>query len=325
MKNFLVLFVLSISCFFIYSANVSAKSINGTATYGYSVLLYGSGQSTNVTMNQEPGVPWTKFISSKSDLPIISPFTIEIAFNSPITDTSYKYFYITGYANFSVQNVFGASCENMANSSSNYQGRSNEENQLQSLIPFAFKCSNTGASTYWYRFGGTALLRNTISWQPVIYFYNGITYTDEGSVASVEDLLDKQIKQQEETNKNIKETNDTLKDDKTDEAKNSANSFFDGFESDDFGLSDIVTMPLTFIQGLANSTCNSLNLPMPFVNQNVELPCMTQIYEEYFGSFLTIYQIITTGIISYWVCINVFKLVQGFKNPDKDDIEVMDL
>lgn len=144
--------------------------------------------------------------------------------------------------------------------------------------------------------------------------------------------LDEANQLQKETQEEIKKqteeqkkTNDTLKDDNTDGAKGSANGFFNDFESSDFGLSDVITMPLAFINGLASNQCNSLVLPLPFVNQNLELPCMTSIYSTYFSSFLTIYQTITTGLIAYWVCINIFRMVQNFKNPDNDEIEVMDL
>lgn len=130
---------------------------------------------------------------------------------------------------------------------------------------------------------------------------------------------------QDETNEKLDETNETLKDSNVSEANESANSFFNDFESDDFGLSDIITLPLTFIEGLSSGTCNDLNLPVPFVDQNIVLPCMTEIYEEHFGDFLTLYQLITTGFISYWVCVNVFRMVQNFKSPDNDEIEVLDL
>lgn len=130
------------------------------------------------------------------------------------------------------------------------------------------------------------------------------------------------IKENTETQK---ETQETIKDKDTSESQQQASGFFNDFNNDDYGLSDIITMPLTFIQGLSNNTCNSLNIPLPFVNQNVELPCMTSIYQNYFGDFLNLYQTITTGFISYWVCINIFRLVQGFKNPDNDEIEVMEL
>ena len=90
-------------------------------------------------------------------------------------------------------------------------------------------------------------------------------------------------------------------------------------------LTSVITAPLTFIQGLTSKTCSALTLPLPYVNQNLQLPCMTTIYQEHFGSFLSLYQTITFGIVSYWVIVRIFNLVKDFKNPDHDEIEVMDL
>ena len=128
-----------------------------------------------------------------------------------------------------------------------------------------------------------------------------------------------------ENTEQSKKTNETLKDDNIEESKGFANGFFNDFERSDFGLSDVITMPLSFINGLASNQCNSLVLPLPFVDKDIELPCMTSIYNSYFSTFLTIYQTITTGLIAYWVCINIFRMVQNFKNPDNDEIEVMEL
>ena len=130
---------------------------------------------------------------------------------------------------------------------------------------------------------------------------------------------------QDETNEKLDDLNDNLTNSDTSESTNTAGSFFEDFQSDDYGLSEIITMPLTFIHGLSDSTCYSLNLPLPFVEQDVSIPCMTSIYEEYFSTFLTLYQVITTGFISYWVCVNIYSLVKGFKDPDNDNVEVMDL
>lgn len=144
-----------------------------------------------------------------------------------------------------------------------------------------------------------------------------ISYTS--SVQSdVKDSIDKNTQKQDEIKDSI--TNSDVSD-----SESTADSFFGNFESDDFGLSDVITMPLTFIRGLSSSTCYSLNLPLPFVDTNVTLPCMTSIYQQHFGTFLTLYQTITTGFIAYGICINIFKLVQGFKNPDNDEVEVMEL
>lgn len=129
----------------------------------------------------------------------------------------------------------------------------------------------------------------------------------------------------ESVNKNIEDTNNTLKDDDTSEASGEAESFFSGFSTYTHGLTSIITAPLELIGNIAGSTCSPLQVPLPFVDTNLSLPCMSSIYKEYFGSFLTIYQTITFGFVAYWVCVRIFALVKDFKNPDHDEIEVMDL
>jgi len=140
------------------------------------------------------------------------------------------------------------------------------------------------------------------------------------------DNLDTTIKNQTEVQqKNHDETMNTLKDDNTTEASNEASEFFSGFETDTFGLTSIITAPLNLIGSITSSSCSPLGLEVPFVDSTLNLPCMTSIYERYFGSFLDVYQTITFGIIAYWVCVKIFALVKDFKNPDHDEIEVMDL
>lgn len=146
-------------------------------------------------------------------------------------------------------------------------------------------------------------------------------------------LSNNQMIQEQQTTNNKLDQNkqaidnqtNTIKSDDTTGANSQASSFFNDFQNNNFGLSDVITMPLTFINGLSDSTCYDLDLPLPFVNKNAKLPCMTSVYQTHFGSFLTLYQVITTGLIAYWVCINIFKLVKNFKDPDNYEVEVMDL
>lgn len=127
------------------------------------------------------------------------------------------------------------------------------------------------------------------------------------------------------TNDKLDDLNDNLTDSDTTGATDSASDFFSGFTSNTFGLTSIITSPLNLIKSLTSKSCTPLNLTIPFVNKPLQLPCMSSIYSEHFSSFLTIYQTITFGITSYWICIRIFALVKDFKNPDRDEIEVMDL
>lgn len=102
--------------------------------------------------------------------------------------------------------------------------------------------------------------------------------------------------------------------------------FFNGFTTNTFGLTSIITAPLNLIESLTSSTCSNLELPLPYLNnKKISLPCMSSIYSTYFGSFFTIYQTITFGIVAYWVIVRIFNQVKDFKNPDHDEIEVVDL
>lgn len=160
--------------------------------------------------------------------------------------------------------------------------------------------------------------------------YNNETFNlmlQKGSVATEYEPYGEQIctnKLDEQTNA-VNNLNDSLNNSDSSGATSEASEFFSGFTTDTFGLTSIITAPLNLIGSITSSTCTPLGLPLPYVNKTLELPCMSSIYSEYFGSFFTLYQTITFGIIAYWVCVRIFNLVKDFKNPDHDEIEVLDL
>lgn len=129
----------------------------------------------------------------------------------------------------------------------------------------------------------------------------------------------------DQTNDKLDNIDDTLKNDDTTNATNQAGGFFNDFTTDTHGLTAIITAPLSLIESITSSTCSPLVIPLPYVDKDLTLPCMGTIYSNYFGSFLSIYQMITFGIVAYWVCVRIFNLVKDFKNPDHDEIEVLDL
>lgn len=144
-------------------------------------------------------------------------------------------------------------------------------------------------------------------------------------LGSIDNHLSEVESSVKDTNKTLKETNETLNDDDTSESSSEAQEFFEGFTTDTFGLTSVITAPLTLIGNLATTSCSAVPLSVPYVGGTLSLPCMTPIYERHFKGFFDIYQSITFGIIAYWVCVRVFALVKDFKNPDHDEIEVMDL
>lgn len=172
-------------------------------------------------------------------------------------------------------------------------------------------------STYLYEFGYNinelGLYTDTVR--------NIIQNSGLATAQTVEEVKSATEQVKEET----KKTNDTLNNDNVDESLTEADDFFNGFTTNTHGLTGIITAPLNAIQSLTSKTCSPLVLPLPFVDKNLTLPCMRQIYTENFGAFINLYDIIIIGITSYWVMVRIFTLVKDFKNPDHDEVEVVDL
>lgn len=108
-------------------------------------------------------------------------------------------------------------------------------------------------------------------------------------------------------------------------AEGAFDNFFGNFETNDHGLFAIISTPLNFIKSFLNSVCTPLVLPLPFIDKEVTLPCMEYVYTKFFGNFFVAYQTITTGIVAYWVCVNIMRIVKDIKDSEKDTIEVLDL
>lgn len=148
----------------------------------------------------------------------------------------------------------------------------------------------------------------------------------KNKIDDVKDTISDTNDKIDQTNDKLNNLNDSLNNSNSTGATSEAGNFFSGFETDTHGLTGIIVAPLNLISSITNSSCSPLGLQIPFVNnQTLNLPCLRTIYENYFGSFLTIYQTVTFGIVAYWVCVNIFRMVKDFKNPDHDEIEVLDL
>lgn len=140
-------------------------------------------------------------------------------------------------------------------------------------------------------------------------------------VQSQKDTQEAIKKQTEETKKQT----DTIKDSDTTGAKDTVNGFFGDFKEEDFGFSDVLTAPLVFFRNLLGHSCDPLKFQMPIIHDEVTLPCIKPIYQQYFGLFFNLYQTITTGVIAYWVIIRIWATVKGLQDPQNDKIEVFKL
>lgn len=122
------------------------------------------------------------------------------------------------------------------------------------------------------------------------------------------------------------ETNDLIKDDSIDQ--NHANSFFNDFEdTDNGGISAIVTKPLVIINNLLsnNSSCSNLQLPSFLGVENAYLPSGCILWNNAPTNVVNLWNIFVVGIGSYFILKSLFKDIQKLKNPENDSVEVMDL
>lgn len=119
--------------------------------------------------------------------------------------------------------------------------------------------------------------------------------------------------------------NNNITSDNVDGALNSSNEFFVNFNDKDYGLTDIIKMPLNLIQSMTTLQNTTFTAILPYVNKQITFPNMRAIYQNFFGEFYVLYQLITTGIIGYYVVLNIFRIIKNIKDPNDNNIEVVEL
>lgn len=127
------------------------------------------------------------------------------------------------------------------------------------------------------------------------------------------------------TNDTINKTNDTIKDDNVDSSSNQGSSFFNDFNSGDEGsLTDIVSLPLEYVQHL-NDTCKPFTIPTGKLG-NISIPCLSSIWSSTsFAGIINTASLIINGIICYKLLSSLFLFFKQLKDPDDDKVEVMNL
>ena len=267
--------------------------------------LYNEARNTLTADNLRCGIGNYKTGYDSSYLPTVTNFSVTYEYNIPLDQHLY-------HIKFDYSQVI-SKVDTSSNMSCWF-----ERNPSNGLFAQALKGLTDQAFTYYY-------YNKTFDYI-VTNDQNTLILGDiESGINETNNKLDNLNQTQQETNNQLNDLNENINNDNTDEATNEASEFFSTFQTDTFGLTSIITAPLTLIQSITSTTCSPLGLPLPYVDKTLNLPCLSSIYEEYFGVFLDIYQTITFGIVAYWVCVRIFNLVKDFKNPDHDEIEVLDL
>lgn len=107
-------------------------------------------------------------------------------------------------------------------------------------------------------------------------------------------------------------------------SNNDSNSFFSNFNINDRGLSQFILLPLTYLGNFKNTTCSSITLPIPHIN-NFSLPCVSSFMNSNVPTIWTLYKLLINGFIIYRLVISLFGDLKNIYKPENDRIEVLDL
>lgn len=147
---------------------------------------------------------------------------------------------------------------------------------------------------------------------------------------NTQQIINNQNQNQQQTNEKLDNINSGLNDLNSNLTNSnvdtgSAGSFFQNFENNDHGLSAVITAPLNFIKNLANATCSNLQSEIPLLNTTISLPCMSSKIKNKFPELVTILHTIMYGLVAYYIALDIYRMVKGFKDPQSDKIEVVEL
>ena len=103
----------------------------------------------------------------------------------------------------------------------------------------------------------------------------------------------------------------------------SATKLFADFTTNNHGLASVITAPIVVLNNITSGqyTCSPISIPLPYMQKNLNLPCFTPIYEQHMGALFNVWQMVINGIVGYYLVLQLFAMVKGFKDPKKDQIE----
>ena len=127
----------------------------------------------------------------------------------------------------------------------------------------------------------------------------------------------------DETNEKLDDLNQSINDDNVSGATSTGNDFFDNFtDSDNGGISGIITAPLNAINAMLNGTCQPLSTT--YKGKTISLQCGTDMWNK-LSAIRDFLNLVLGGLLCYRICLKIFHIVQNLKNPDNDKVEVMNL
>lgn len=119
---------------------------------------------------------------------------------------------------------------------------------------------------------------------------------------------------------------DTINNDDVTGSSNTAGGFFDDFDEGDTGsLMNLVKLPLKFLNKL-NNACTPIQVNTGYLD-TFTIPCLSSYLYNVsgFAPIFNIVALVINGIIMYGCIKSIIETVQKLKDPNNDEVEVMDL
>jgi len=93
----------------------------------------------------------------------------------------------------------------------------------------------------------------------------------------------------------------------------------------DSNLSSIITLPLSTIQEITTQTCEPLDLYFAPIDMHINLPCARALLNDKFPTIIALWDIISSGLIGYWVVVKILHGVKMATNLNEDEIDILNI
>lgn len=111
------------------------------------------------------------------------------------------------------------------------------------------------------------------------------------------------------------------------------NDLLNGWGGEWSTLTHVVFEPVQLLVNITDTenTCQPLRLKIPYVSNSswgdyyIDLPCMGNIYNGFFSTFMSIFATVVTGMYGYRAIIYFMSTIKGVLDAEDDKIEVINL
>lgn len=111
---------------------------------------------------------------------------------------------------------------------------------------------------------------------------------------------------------------------KTVSSRDSASFFTNFVDSDPHGISSIVQMPLVLIRSVATEkSCTPVTFSV--LGHDIDLPSGCSFWSRFDDDSKNLYYLFVCGLISYRLLVSLFKDINNLKDPNKSNINTLDL